>query len=257
MGDRHAPVPYESHPRRRTTGRRAGPPVPGGAAGPRAAGPARGLRRSGQAPGPPAVPPDNRLVQQAHAPGGHMPAGSTRLSSRHGMKSWRTDDESSRGTDLTATRTELNNISASGAAPFRKHGRKYSPFGAICRRFVPLSWAAQNRPIWCVVIGVVDIACCRIGAGPQYRTGEGSAGFDQTTPDDRPLPQSNGASVRIRLHYGLAPASHPWASAQCSGASPGDPQPTEARQKAPALAPTCRVQLVQAMVNTWQPGIMK
>jgi hypothetical protein len=35
------------------------------------------------------------------------------------------------------------------------------------------------------------------------------------------------------------------------------PQPTEARQKAPALAPTCRVQLVQAMVNTWQPGIMK
>jgi hypothetical protein len=42
------------------------------------------------------------------------------------MKSWRTDDESSRGTDLTATRTELNNMSASGAAPFRKHGRKYS-----------------------------------------------------------------------------------------------------------------------------------
>ena len=41
------------------------------------------------------------------------------------MKSWRTDDESSRGTDLTATRTELNNMSASGAAPFRKHGRKY------------------------------------------------------------------------------------------------------------------------------------
>ena len=55
-----------------------------------------------------------------------MPAGSTRLSSWHGMKSWRTDDESSRGTDLTATRTELNNMSASGAAPFRKHGRKYS-----------------------------------------------------------------------------------------------------------------------------------
>jgi hypothetical protein len=129
-GDHHAPVPYESHPRRRTTGRRAGPPVPGGAAGPRAAGPARGLRRSGQAPDPPAVPPDNRLVQQAHAPGGHMPAGSTRLSSRHGMKSWRTDDESSRGTDLTATRTELNNMSASGAAPFRKHGRKYSALGA-------------------------------------------------------------------------------------------------------------------------------
>ena len=125
-GDHHAPVPYESHPRRRTTSRRAGPPVPGGAAGPRAAGPARGLRPSGQATGPPAVPPDNRLVQQAHAPGGHMPAGSTRLSSRHGMKSWRTDDESSRGTDLTATRTELNNMSASGAAPFRKHGRKYS-----------------------------------------------------------------------------------------------------------------------------------
>jgi hypothetical protein len=42
------------------------------------------------------------------------------------MKSWRTDDESSRGTDLTATQTELNNMSASGAAPFRKHGRKYS-----------------------------------------------------------------------------------------------------------------------------------
>ena len=55
-----------------------------------------------------------------------MPAGSTRLSNRHGMKSWRTDDESSRGTDLTATRTELNNMSASGAAPFRKQGRKYS-----------------------------------------------------------------------------------------------------------------------------------
>jgi len=36
----------------------------------------RGLHRSGQAPGHPAVPPDNRLVQQAHAPGGHMPAGS-------------------------------------------------------------------------------------------------------------------------------------------------------------------------------------
>src|SRR5580700_7191370 len=63
--------------------------------GPRAAGPARGPRLSGQATGPPAVPPDNRLVQQAHVPGGHMPAGSTRLSSRHGMKSWRTDDESS------------------------------------------------------------------------------------------------------------------------------------------------------------------
>ena len=55
-----------------------------------------------------------------------MPAGSTRLPSRHGMKSWRTDEESSRGTDLTATRTELNNMSTSGAAPFRKHGRKYS-----------------------------------------------------------------------------------------------------------------------------------
>jgi hypothetical protein len=130
-GDHHAPVPHESHPRRRTTGRRAGPPVPGGAAGPRGAGPARGLRRSGQAPGPPAVPPDNRLVQQAHEPGGHMPAGSTRLASRHGMKSWRTDDESSRGTALTATRTELNNMSASGAAPFRKHGRKYSA-GRAC-----------------------------------------------------------------------------------------------------------------------------
>jgi hypothetical protein len=59
-------------------------------------------------------------------PTGHMPAGPTRLSSRHDMKSWRTDDESSRGTDLTATRTELNNMSACGAAPFRKHGRKYS-----------------------------------------------------------------------------------------------------------------------------------
>ena len=47
----------------------------------------RGPRRApplGQATGPPAVPPDNRLIQQAHAPGGHMPAGSTRLSSRHG-----------------------------------------------------------------------------------------------------------------------------------------------------------------------------
>ena len=30
------------------------------------------------------------------------------------MKSWRTDDESSRGTDLTAARAELNNMSASG-----------------------------------------------------------------------------------------------------------------------------------------------
>jgi hypothetical protein len=47
------------------------------------------------------------------------------------MKSWRTDDESSRGTALTATRTELNNMSASGAAPFRKHGRKYSA-GRAC-----------------------------------------------------------------------------------------------------------------------------
>ena len=60
-----------------------------------------------------------------------MPAGTTRLSSRHGMKSWRTDDESSRGTDLTATRTELNNMTASGAAPFRKHGREYSAIGVL------------------------------------------------------------------------------------------------------------------------------
>ena len=40
-GDHDAPVPHESHPRRRATGRRAGPPTPGGAAGPRAAPPAR------------------------------------------------------------------------------------------------------------------------------------------------------------------------------------------------------------------------
>jgi hypothetical protein len=71
-------IPFEGCSRRRTAGRRAGPPAVGGAAGRACAPPPRWFRRPSLAPGPVAVSPGDRVTQRTEC----WPAATARPRSR-------------------------------------------------------------------------------------------------------------------------------------------------------------------------------